>query len=284
MTKWSEMEALREAFGHVARKAGAAGGDGQTTSQFAHGLEAKLMRLSTDIRDNNLQPGRHFIITKKKLSGGVRRISIPCVRDRVWQTALAWHLANLWDRRMADTSFAYRAGRSVEDAVARATVYRLRGYVFVAQADITTYFDRLRHGDMRMLIKQEGRCEWATNITTKWLKAYATEMTRFGMEKDHGIPQGSPLSPILANHILTNFDLAMNGKGLKLLRYADNILLMARGADEVKAGLRRVASLLATMGLRLNDEKTEFASLASAQVSMNFLGYAFQSDRLKRVG
>lgn len=284
MAKWWEMTALRSAYQQVARNSAAAGADGVTPKIFAARLDHNLQHLSAQLGDRRWRPLQHVIFKKPKTDGGFRILAIPCVADRVWLTALARHLSALWEPDMAETSYAFRSGRGVNDAVAKATILRLRGFVHVAHVDIASYFDNLRHCDVNSLIDREARCNQASTMVRAWLAGYGAEMAKFGRSASMGIPQGAALSPVLANHVLTGFDKAINGRRIKMLRYADDILLMARSQGELHASLAKAQTELAKLQLSLRPSKTEIICLDQPRASLDFLGYCFAKNSLRRAG
>ncbi len=276
---WCSEAALTTAYKKVRRNGGMAGRDGVSIQDFASGLEARLHRLSVQLRQGRLVLQPHLLLYKAKPDGRKRRIAIPAVVDRVWQTALAESLAQAWEPAMAGCSFAYRPGRSVEDAVLRATLHRLRGFTSVGHADIADFFDSIRHADVKALLARGFACRVAQRMIGLWLHTYGHDIGLGGM----GIPQGSPLSPIMSNHVLTDFDRSFEGqKKWRYLRYADNLLFMAKDAGSLHIAMAQAETELRSLGLRFNRQKSQVANLAiSGGASVTFLGYALDGDRVR---
>ncbi len=275
---WCEA-ALATAYKKVRRNGGMAGRDGVSAQDYAGGLEARLRRLSTQLKQGRLVLQPHLLLYKTKTDGRKRRIAIPAVVDRVWQTALAEALAQAWEPTMAACSFAYRPGRSVEDAVLRATLHRLRGFTHVAHADIANFFDSIRHADVKALLARGFACPVAQRMTGLWLAKFGRDTGLAGI----GIPQGSPLSPIMSNHVLTDFDRAFESqKKWRYLRYADNLLFMAKDAGSLHVAMAHAETALHLLGLRINRQKSQVANLArSGGEPITFLGYALDGDRVR---
>jgi CRISP-associated protein Cas1 len=267
---WWTPPNLQAGFLRVKRNGGGAGGDGILPAQFQVGLSSKLEKLSTALatKSHRIGPCRRYNIAKT--SGDTRTISVPCVIDRVWQSALATALAAAFDSEMSEASFAYRPRLSVEDAAARVTVYRLRGYVWVAEADIAKFFDTIPHGPLLQMVHRRTRCEVTSACVASWLQASGSD--------SKGVLQGSPLSPVLANLYLAPFDEAVHNRPCKLVRYADDFLLMARGRPDAVCGLQKAEQALAALGLNLNPEKTAIHHMNDG---FAFLGLNFKGARLE---
>jgi CRISPR-associated protein Cas1 len=143
--KISDPFALREAWQKVASNGGSAGGDGVTISRYRARSARNLKQLSVTLRDFTYRPlpCRKVEIPKRK--GGVRRLMIPSIQDRILHTAIAKALQPILEPLFEDSSFAYRPGRSVKQAVARIERWRDQGFTHVIEADIVSYFDAIDH-------------------------------------------------------------------------------------------------------------------------------------------
>jgi len=255
----------------VRRNGGGAGGDGQTPEQFARRLTHHLTLLSHDLRSGAYRAGPLKISRIAKRNGGVRILAIPPIRDRVVQSAAAIVLAPRLEAMMSPASFAYRSGLSVEQAAALVTVYRLRGYCWVVDGDIADFFPSIRHAPLLSMLTDVVTCRRTRDLVARWLTAFSPD--------GRGLAQGSPLSPLLSNLALSPVDRAIDGKKVRLVRYADDFLLMTRTRDAAEAAAARMAELIRPMGLTLNAAKTRIAHLDEG---IRFLGYRFERDRLGR--
>lgn len=264
--------ALAAAWRQVRRKKGGPGGDGMTLDGFAAGLEGRLARLSGSLRDGRYRPGplRRYPIAKP--DGGLRWLAIPTVTDRVAQGAFANALSAHLDPAMADGSFAYRPGRSVELAVGRVVTYRLWGFGHVIDADIERFFDRVPHTEMTACLDDAIDCRRTVRLVADWLGGFTSW--------HRGLAQGSPISPILANLYLTPIDRAFAGRRVRLVRYADDLLLFCRTRRSAEVALNRLARELRSLHLSLNPEKTTVTGFAAG---FTFLGHRFQGDRVVRI-
>ncbi len=265
----ASMQALRSAWRKVKRNKGAAGRDGMTVAAFSRSAGRGLRALRKELLEGAYRPGLPLRIEIPKKSGGSRQLSIPSVRDRIVQTALTALLSGRLEPWMSDDSYGYRPGRSTADAAARVLVHRIRGYRWVVDADIEQFFDAVPHEVILKLLEPHVPEPALMALVSQTLSALASGATAEG---GVGLAQGSPLSPLLANVALTPIDRGMASKRIKLVRYADDLLLLARSRREAEDAAERLEDLLAASGLRLNAAKSRVTSF---RAGFDFLGFAF---------
>jgi CRISPR-associated protein Cas1 len=255
---------LEEAWAKVLGNGGAAGGDGVTLARFMVNAPARLARLRAALLSGSYGPGpiRHVEIPKK--DGGARPLAIPSVIDRVAQTAVAMTLAPLIDEELEEASFAYRAGRSVQQAVERVKALRAAGHLYLVDADIERFFERVPHDRLMARLDETMTNGPTTRLIALWLE--------HGAPDGRGLGQGSPLSPLLANLYLDRLDEAFAGRGARIVRFADDFVILAESRTGAEAALRRVENLLAEHGLALNRDKTRITSFDQG---FKFLGHLF---------
>lgn len=260
----ASLERLREAWHMVLLRGGGPGGDGETIADFARVADLRLERLSRELQLNFYRPGplRHTGMPKK--SGGTRPLDIPCVIDRVAQRAAADVLSRLLEPHFEDVSFGYRPGRSVQQAVARVATLRRQGYEWVVDGDIRCFFENVPHDMVLARLGAHVPDNRVIQLVSLWLESFA--------DGGRGLAQGSPLSPLLSNLHLDAVDEAMDGSGARLVRFADDFLILAKTAPKAEVALDRMAKLLASHGLELNREKTRIVGFDQA---FHFLGYLF---------
>ena len=258
-------ERLREGWRRVRANKGGPGRDGVSLAAFSLRLERNLARLAECVRAGRYrpQPLKRFAI--KKRDGGTRLLGVPGVADRVLQSATALVLDELLDPLMSDASFAYRRGRSVEHAVARILTYRYWGGVWVVDADIADYFGSVQHGRLLAELSALVPCPATMALVEAWLSTFS--------DSGVGIAQGAPISPLLANLYLDPVDKAIHSRKVRLVRYADDLVLVTRSEGAARWARARLAGLLAERGLRLNLDKTSIVSFADG---FSFLGYHFK--------
>ncbi len=255
---------LGKGWERVRDNAGSAGGDGITIEVFARNAAERIAALSGALRDGSYRPGPLRLALIDKTSGGKRKLSIPCVRDRIAQSAVAQILTPLLDAEMEEGSFGYRPGRSVAEAVRRVEALRRQGFIWTVDADIDDFFDTIPIDALIARFSNSVLQGPLTDLLAIWLEQAA--------ERGRGIAQGSPLSPLLANLYLDALDEALSRDGLRIVRYADDFLVLAKDRPAAEAGFQRVEKLLVAHGLRLDPQKSR---LASYDDSLRFLGHVF---------
>ncbi|MBD1206746.1 MAG: CRISPR-associated endonuclease Cas1 [Rhodobacteraceae bacterium] len=248
----TDLSSLRAGWARVLANHGAAGGDGMTVARFAETAEKRLLKLSVDLRRGCWRPGPSRAVDVPKRKGGTRRLMIPPVADRVVQGAIGQALGPVLEPQFSDASFGYRPGRGVQDALEAVARWRDRGFWHVVEADIVTFFDSLRHD--RLLQKLDAALSGVTgagrivDLVALILEGHAQETGVQGS----GVPQGSPLSPLLSNLYLDALDDALDDRGLRLIRYADDFIILARQRETAEAALEEAREVLAGEGLELH--------------------------------
>lgn len=260
----TSIPALTAAFHKTLTNGGGPGGDGETIHAFARHAEARIARLSFELERGVYRPGPLRRVAIPKRSGGTRTLSIPCVTDRVAQGAAAQVLSNALEREFEPTSFAYRPGRSVKQAVERVAALRRAGYRFVVDADIRAFFDEVPHAPLMSKLEQAIPDARLVALAKLWLESFSRE--------GRGLAQGSPISPVLANLHLDALDEAFGDGPVKIVRFADDFVLLTKTRPGAEKALTRAAEILARHGLALHLEKTRVVPFEQA---FSFLGHLF---------
>lgn len=260
------IDALTRAFARIAAKNRhtASGGDRIGVPAFERHAATYLAQLAQDLAFKTYRPGPVRQVHIPKRSGGVRRLSIPCLRDRIVQTSAHLVLAPYLDREMEDASFAYRTGRSVQQAVARVSAYRAEGFTWVVDGDIDDFFDNVPHHLLLQRVARSIRDTDICKLIALWL------VPRNNVAQ--GIAQGSPISPLLASLYLDDVDEAVRGKGVRFVRFADDFLILCKTQERAADALANVATLLKGLGLNLNPQKTRIVRFEDG---FKFLGKLF---------
>ena len=240
---------LAAAWSRVRRNGGVAGGDGVSCALFERDARARLARLRRDLWAGSYAPGPVRRLDIAKESGGTRPLAIPCVADRVVQTAVAFALTPVVEPGMSPASFGYRPGLGVTDAIARVVELRRREKrPWVLESDVARFFETVPHRPLLDLVDARGRDPRVTELVAAWLDGS-------GMG-GRGLLQGSPLSPLLANLYLDEIDHLLDAPAARLVRYADDLVMLARRRPDAEAARDRAASLLRERGLALHPDKT----------------------------
>lgn len=270
-----DRRALARAFEKVRRAKGAPGVDGQTISDFASGLLEELDRLVSELRTKTYQPEPVRRVSIPKPDGGERHLGIPCVRDRVVQQALLDILQPIFDPDMHPSSYGYRPGRSCQQAVAKATMFiRRYGLRHVVDMDLSKCFDKLDHGLILSSLRRRVTDGSILTLVEMFLKGgvmvdgnwEATEL---------GSPQGGVVSPLIANVYLDAFDQEMKRRGHRIVRYADDILILCRSEAGARHAMDVASEILeGDLKLTVNRDKTH---LTDASRGVKFLGVVIGS-------
>lgn len=263
---------LLQAWYKVRANEGCAGIDRETIGDFQSRLMSGLALLRDEVIYQAYRPLPLFRIHVPKKSGhGLRSLSIPTVRDRVLHTAVALILTPLFEAEFEECSYAYRPGRSVNMAVRRVERLRDQGFTWVVDADIHSFFDEIDHARLLAEVEKQVQDQAILRLIRMWLAAEVVDgKQRFRLRK--GVPQGSPLSPLLANLYLDQLDEAMLDADLRLVRFADDFLILCRKKKRADKALEFTADVLESLRLKLNPKKTRVVDFNHG---FRFLGVEF---------
>jgi len=262
---------LVRAFDRVEENHGAPGVDQETIEEFGASLESNLQVLQQELLTGQYRPRPLLRFYVDKEDGTQRTLAIPTVRDRVVQTAAALVLTLVLDPEFEDVSYAYRPGRSVDQAVQRILTLRDRGYHWVLDADIQRYFDEIPHDKLLECLRKYVQDERVLTLVHQWL---TVEVQDHGerVRLDRGVPQGSPLSPLLANLYLDRFDEAHIERGHKLVRFADDFVILCKNRPKAEAALALSEAVLQELQLSLHPRKTRITNFDQG---FRYLGVQF---------
>lgn len=263
---------LEQAWQKVSGNGGSAGGDGVSLGQFRRGRAKALKQLSSDLKGFTYKPLSCRKVEIPKRKGGFRRLMIPSIRDRVLHTAIAQALQPILEPEFEDSSFAYRPGRSVKQAVARIEFWRDQGYTHVIEADIVNYFDAIDHkillDKLRIVIGDRDGAGNLMELISVILDAQGAELNQL----DCGVVQGSPLSPILANLYLDPLDEALEKRGIRIVRYADDFVILCKKQALAEDALDLAHQVLGEHGLELHHDGTRIVDFDKG---FDFIGHLF---------
>lgn len=271
-------DALIAAWGKVRENDGAAGVDRVSIKRFAGNLLEQLQHLRLQVRSGKYQPQPLLQVHIKKDDGKLRALAIPSVRDRVLHTAACMVLAPVLEREFEDESFAYRPGRSVKMAVARITRLRDEGFRWVVDADIRSYFDEIDHDLMLQCLARHVSDQPFLALIRQWLDATLQPQAGGAIQIEVGIPQGSPISPLLANLYLDDLDEAITDNGHQLVRFADDFVIFCRSEEEAHQALLLATREAVKLKLTIHPEKTRITNF---EHGFRFLGVDFKGDHIR---
>lgn len=266
---------LAQAWLRVRDNDGTAGIDGVSIAEFADNAFSRLARLRDQVRDGRYQPRPWRRIALHRADRAPRYLSVPSIGDRVLQTAAALVMTPIIDRQLEDASYAYRPGRSVRQAVARVAELRDAGFVHIADSDVSAFFDNIPAARLLARVASVLPDRSLLPLLRQWLAA-PVQTDEGTCQPLTGIAQGSPLSPLLANLYLDEFDEMIAAvPDRHLIRYGDDFVILCRDAESAERALEDASHWLADAGLALNFDKTRTATF---QQGLSFLGVHFDAQ------
>lgn len=263
---------LNRAYKRVRSNKGAPGIDGMTIEAALPWLQEHREELLDSLRCGKYKPSPVRRKAIPKPDGGERKLGIPTVVDRIIQQAIAQRLQPIFESGFAEGSYGYRPGRSGQKAMAKVAEYAGQGYTYAVELDLSKYFDTLNHELLMNLLRRRVKDGRVTEWVKKYLKSGVMENGVI-QKTVEGSPQGGPLSPLLANIYLNEFDWEMERKGVKFVRYADDIVLLAKSLRAAKRLLQTSRGYLEQkLKLKINTQKSRAVSVYAHK--FKFLGLA----------
>ncbi len=294
--KISREDILAQAYAQCRSNKGAPGVDGQDFADIeAYGVQRWLGELALALRQETYRadPIRRVFIAKA--NGKLRPLGISTLRDRVCMTAAMLVLEPIFEADLPPEQYAYRPGRNAQRAVAEVEGLLFRGHPEVVDADLADYFGSIPHAELLKSVTRRIVDRRVLHLIKMWLECPVEETddrgrtTRTTEAKDtrRGIPQGSPLSPLLANLYMRRFVLGWKKLGLerslgsRIVTYADDLVILCRKGRAEEA-LQRLHEIMGRLKLTVNEEKTRICTVPEGE--FDFLGYTFGRMYSARTG
>ena len=276
---------LEEAYRRCKKKNGAPGIDGQTFKDVEdNGREDFLKEIQESLRTKSYKAQAVKRVWIEKENGGQRPLGIPTIRDRIVQQACKLIIEPIWEADFDNSSYGFRPKRSAKGAVKEIRDNLRQGNQTVYDADLSKFFDTIPHEKLNIALKERIVDSRVLKLITQWLKVPIVEEDgkyNGGKKNKKGTPQGGVISPLLANIYMNLLDRIVNKaggyfaeQGIKLIRYADDFILMGKRISE--DALEKLEGYLSRMGLKLNAEKTKLVK--AKEESFDFLGFQFRYD------
>jgi RNA-directed DNA polymerase len=268
---------IYQAWAQVRANNGAPGVDHMPVDQFAASAREKWPKIRQSLLAGTYQPLPVKRVLIPKSSGGKRPLGIPSVLDRVIQQAIAQALGPIFDPGFSDYSYGFRPGRSAHDAVYQAREYIKAGHRWVVDMDLEKFFDTVNHDVLMHRVARKVRDKRVLKLIGKYLRAGVMQNGRL-QQTPEGVPQGGPLSPLLANIVLDDLDKELERRGHRFVRYADDFLIFVksrRAAERVMAGIKRFIER--KLKLKVNMTKSQVAPTDQA----TFLGFTFKGKKIR---
>jgi len=294
--KISREDILAHAYASCRSNKGAPGVDGQDFADIeAYGVARWLGELALALRQESYRPDPIRRVYIPKANGKLRPLGISTIRDRVCMTAAMLVLEPIFEADLPSEQYAYRAGRNAQQAVVEVEEHLFRGHPDVVDADLADYFGSIPHGDLMKSLARRVVDRRVLHLIKMWLECSVEETddrgrktrTTEARDKRRGIPQGSPISPLLANLYMRRFVLAWKKLGLeqrlgsRIVTYADDLVILCRRGNAEEA-LRQLREIMGKLKLTVNEEKTQICKVPAN--TFDFLGYTFGRMYSARTG
>ena len=287
---------LAHAYAQCCSNKGAPGVDGQDFSDVeAYGMQRWLGELAIALKQETYRPDPIRRVFIPKPNGKRRPLGISTVRDRVCMTAAMLVLDPIFEADLPPEQYAYRAGRNAQQALIDAEEALYRGHLDVVDADLADYFGSIPHADLMRSLSRRIVDSRVLHLIKMWLECAVEETDDRGRKKrtteakdsGRGIPQGSPISPLLANLHMRRFVLEWKRRGLedrlcsRIVTYADDLVILCRRGRAEEA-LQHLRTIMARLKLTVNDDKTRICKVPESE--FDFLGYTFGRMYKKTTG
>lgn len=268
---------IAEAWKKVRSNNGTCGVDGVRIERFAKWARPKWKDIKKQLLAGEYQPAPVLRVEIPKDSGGMRRLGIPCVMDRVLMQATAKVLGELYDPTFSGSSYSYRLHRSVRQAAEQAQSFYQHGYQYQINIDLEQFFDTINHDILMSRVARRVKNKGVLKLIGCFLRASVSvngwlQITR------KGVPQGSPISPILSNILLDELDKELETRGHKFIRYADDVAIFVKSKRAAERVLKSVSHYLERkLKVTVNQRKSQVSLVKDSSV----LGFHIHARKLK---
>ena len=271
-------QTLALAWQRVARNKGAAGVDGQSIERFERHADRYLAELQASLADGSYRAHPVKRVEIPKADGKTRPLGIPVVKDRIVQTALKMVIEPIFEVQFRPGSYGFRPGRGCKDALREVDRLLKEGFTHVVDADLRSYFDTIPHKRLMTLVEGSISDSRVLGLIDGFLQQeIVSETARW--QPTAGTPQGAVLSPLLANLYLHPLDVLMEQGGWRMVRYADDFVILCATDAEAQTALAQVKAWVEANGLCLHPDKTRVGDCRQPGQGFDFLGYRFEAGR-----
>jgi group II intron reverse transcriptase/maturase len=268
---------IMRAYSRVKSNQGSAGVDGMSVKELYAYLNNNRVQIESDIRKGKYLPQPVLGVEIKKSNGKKRLLGIPTAIDRLLQQAVGQILAIKFEMEFEDYSYGFRPNRNAQQAVLKAQQYINDGYHHIVDIDLKAFFDEVNHCLLLQLLYRKVKCPFTLRLIRKWMRAPILINGKL-IKRRKGVPQGSPLSPLLSNIMLNELDKEMERRGLRYVRYADDFNIYTKSEHTArKIGNIIYLFLRDKLKLPINREKSGIRK----PVNFKILGYGFVPTYIK---
>ena len=262
---------MMRAFKQVRQNRGSAGVDGMSVKELYDYLTKNRESIEQSLLNGTYLPQPILGVEIPKSNGKVRLLGVPTVVERMLQQAVGQVLANRFEMDFEDYSYGFRPNKNAQQAVLKAQDYINSGYQDIVDIDLKSFFDEVDHCILLQLLYRRVKCPLTLRLIRKWLRAPILINGKL-VKRRKGVPQGSPLSPILSNIMLDELDKELERRGLKYVRYADDFSIYCKSQWQArKTGNEIYLFLKNKLHLPINREKSGIRR----PVNFTLLGFAF---------
>lgn len=268
---------LQKALRQVVANKGSAGVDGLKTSQLADYFREHKTVILEEIKGERYLPQAILGVEIPKGGGKTRLLGIPTVVDRLLQQAVSQAMMPRFEKDFSVNSFGFRPNKNARQAVGKALGNIHEGYNYIVDIDLKTFFDEVDHCLLLNLIYQKVKCPTTLRLIRKWLRVPILIKGKL-VKRRKGVPQGSPISPLLSNILLHELDKELTRKGAKFVRYADDFSIYTKSKTQAKTVEKAISVFLRDkLKLTINQEKSGIRK----PIQFTILGFSFASTYQK---
>ena len=266
---------LNAAYKRVKRNGGSGGVDRMTVDELLPYLKLHGGEIVRDLLIGRYRPLPVRRVEIPKDNGKMRQLGIPTAVDRMVQQAIAQVLTPMYEPQFVETSYGFRPGRGAHDAIRKCREYLNAGYVWTVDMDLEKFFDTVNQSKLLEVLSRTVRDGRVISLVSKYLRAGVVKCGRFE-DTEVGVPQGGPLSPLLANIMLNELDHELERRGHRFVRYADDMVIFCKSKAGAEQTLKHIIPFIeGKLFLKVNREKTVVAYAGK----IKFLGYGFYKGR-----
>ncbi len=262
---------MNEAYQKVKRNKGAGGVDKMEMDELLEHLKTHREEVLTSLLKGSYKPYPVKRVEIPKENGKRRKLGIPTLRDRVVQQAILQVLSPIYEKQFSETSYGFRPNRGCHDALRKCQEYANQGYWYAIDIDLEKFYDTVNQSMLMEILSRTIKDNRVLSLIQKFLNAGIMDRGMF-MKSDVGVPQGGPISPLLANIMLNELDQSLDKWGYRFVRYADDLMIFTKSKRAGQRQFQGVSKFIeGKLKLKINKEKTTITRLNQVK----YLGYGF---------
>jgi group II intron reverse transcriptase/maturase len=262
---------MQYAYRQVLRNKGSAGIDGMQVKELGGYIKTNMVAIATSMLNGSYQSQPILGVEIPKSNGKTRRLGIPTVVERWLQQAVAQAITPLFEYEFKAQSYGFRPGKTAQQCVQQSLQYINEGDQYIVDIDLQNFFDEVDHCKLLQLLYRKVKCAKVLQLIRRWLRA-PIQINGCLVKRRKGVPQGSPLSPLLSNIMLHELDKYMEKQGLKYVRYADDFSIYCSSKSKASKTEKEVHQFLKNkLHLPVNESKSGIRR----PVQFTILGYCY---------